>query len=461
VSDFPLLADDFYALRDDRTNRCTVARDYQRVGCVLAISPQAASTATGQTMLLVAANLLSRWCRRITIALPRVTAHSFLGIGSQDLGEFVLAQMHDADPFGMFQITRDDDAAADIVLSIGRHPINTSARAVFIDASGWLASLSLRQPIELPPVAGEANRLGSIAAACLGVAQLFKIAVGMRTEQLLREGVFDLFRLAWSDHMNQAPWPADLNVGNVLMVGAGSVGSAAAYCARIGGLCGAIDIVDKDTVKIENFNRCPIFGRATFGFTKADAVAAFLSSSDMTARAIPLWWNEFIQQRERLSFDFDVWLPLANEFDVRLAMQHSVPPLMIHASTTSNWGTNHGRHLPGRDDCLADRFPAEVSADALTCATGQVEIAETSVDAALPFASMFAGLLIASDLVRAQLTDYPQVPNFALFDWFGQLDVIQMWDRAPRPGCVCGDQGKAFQEKLNPTSKYRRFFHLA
>jgi hypothetical protein len=105
-----------------------------------------------------------------------------------------------------------------------------------------------------------------------------------------------------------------------------------------------------------------------------------------------------------------------------------------------------------------DRFPAEVSAEQLTCATGQVEVANVSVDAALPFASMFAGLLIAADLVRAQLPDYPQIPNFALFDWYGPF-VIQAWDRKPRPDCgVCRDQGQAFHEQFNAASNYRKVF---
>jgi hypothetical protein len=48
---------------------------------------------------------------------------------------------------------------------------------------------------------------------------------------------------------------------------------------------------------------------------------------------------------------------------------------------------------------------------------------------------MFAGLLIAADLVRAQLPDYPQIPNFALFDWYGP-----------------------FHEQFNAASKYRKVF---
>jgi hypothetical protein len=460
MSDFPSTADEFYAFRDDRTNRCIATREYQGTGCAVYMAREQAETADGQTMLLVAANLLSRWCRRVTIAVPSTVASASVGAG--DLGELVLSQMRDADPFGDFRIVDVECVtSSDVALCLGgRAPRAGGGPTIFITASGWLAGLSLRQALALPRDQAD-NRLGAIAAACLGVAQVFKIAIGMPAALWLREGTFDLSRLEWSNERRPLSWPTGIDVGKVLMVGAGSVGSAAAYCARIAGLRGSIDILDRDRVKVENFNRSPIFGRATFGLTKADTVAGFLAGSALSATPVPEWWDEFVQRRRRLFFDYDVWLPLANEFGVRHAMQHSVPPLMIHASTTANWGVNHGRHVPGRDDCLADRFPAEVSAHQLTCATGQVEIANVSVDAALPFASMFAGLLIAADLVRAQLPDYPQVPNFALFDWYGPLDTIQAWDRGPRPGCICRDQGRAFHDRFNGKTKYERFFDFA
>ncbi len=460
MSDFAATADEFYALRDDRTNRCIATRDYQRTRCAVYLAPEQAATSAGQTMLLVVANLLSRWCRRVAIALPPTVVHPSVAAG--DIGELVLSQMRDADPFGDFRIVGVESvAASDVTLCLGGPaPRAAHGKAIFITASGWLAGLSERSALLLPQNQAE-NPLGAVAAACLGVAQVFKIAIGMPPALWFREGVFDLSRFEWSDEPRPLSWPTSVDVGKVLMVGAGSVGSAAAYCARIAGLRGSVDILDRDRVKVENFNRSPIFGRATFGLTKADAVAAFLAGSGLSATAVPEWWGEFVQRRGRLSFDYDIWLPLANEFGVRHAMQHSVPPLMIHASTTSNWGVNHGHHVPGRDDCLADRFPVEVLAEQLTCATGQVEIANASVDAALPFASMFAGLLIAADLVRAQLPDYPQVPNFALFDWYGPLDVIQAWDRAPRLGCVCRDQGRAFHQRFNAASKYKTFFDSA
>jgi hypothetical protein len=133
---------------------------------------------------------------------------------------------------------------------------------------------------------------------------------------------------------------------------------------------------------------------------------------------------------------------------------------MIHASTGSNWGVNHGRHVPGRDDCLADRGPVQVSVEDLACSTARIETTDFSTDATLPFASMFAGVLIVADLVRAQLPGYPQVPNFASFDWYGPLDVIQVWDRKARTDCICRGQGKTFHDRFNGSTRYRRLFQV-
>lgn len=461
MSNLPETAEEFYARRDDRTNRCTASPAYQSASCAVFVSEAAASTAVGQVMLLAATNLLSRWCRRVTIVLPPTQALPSLGMGSGDLGSLVLDQMRDADPFGEFQVNGRGVAAADVTLIIGERPAAIAAKpTVFVGASGWLASLSLEGPIALPP-ASDGNLLGGIAAACLGVGQVFKIALGLPAAGLLRDGVFDLFRLGWSTDFRPGPWPEEMNIGRALMVGAGSVGSSAAYCMRLGGLAGSILIVDRDIVKIENLNRSPIFGCRTVGLAKAEAVSGFLAGSSLRANPIPHWWDSFLEQCPRSSFDFDVWLPLANEFDVRSAMQNHVPPLMIHASTGSNWGVNHARHIPGRDDCLADRFEKVISSSMLACSTGKVETEGAIVDAALPFASMFAGLLVAADLVRAQLPGYPQVPNFALFDWYGPLDTIQAWDRRARNACICREQGRSFHDKFNGDTRYRPLFQFA
>jgi hypothetical protein len=140
-------------------------------------------------------------------------------------------------------------------------------------------------------------------------------------------------------------------------------------------------------------------------------------------------------------------------------MQSNLPPLMIHASTGADWGVYHGRHIPGRDDCLADRFPDDVPVDAMACSTAPIPTQQGSVDAALPFASLFAGLLVVADLVRSNISGYPQVENYANVDWHGQV-VVQKANRLPRPGCACIQERKSFHDRFNADSKYRHLFRF-
>jgi hypothetical protein len=397
----------------------------------------------------------------VTIVAPPTDLRCKLGSSASEIGEGAIAQMRDADPFGTFVLGRHaENSDYRLVLCIGDDAPGLSGTGrVFINSAGWLAGISRVRPVSLP-FENDENCFGAIAAACLGVTQVFKLALGMAQEQMLRDGLFDLFRLAWTESREPGPWPSALDVGRVLMVGAGSVASSAAYAMRLAGLNGHLTILDKDVVKIQNFNRSPLFGMETLGLAKADAISIALRRSGLEAHAVPIWWNDFVERQARETFDFDVWLPLANEFGVRGSMQHNVPPLMIHASTSANWGVNHGRHLPATDDCLVDRFPREVAANDMRCAEGEAVVEDVRVDAALPFASLFAGLLVAVDLLRANCAEFPQVPNFTLLDFYGSLEEIQKWDRRPRVDCICREQHR-LHERYNARTRHWGRFRFA
>lgn len=122
---------------------------------------------------------------------------------------------------------------------------------------------------------------------------------------------------------------------------------------------------------------------------------------------------------------------------------------MVHASTGRNWNANFGRHIPLLDDCLVDRFPESAPAGVLACATGEVHTTTERIDAALPFLSFFAGFLVVADLCRANAEKYPQVPNYALFDFGGPMEIIQVWDRRPADGCLCRKQSPALYRQFN------------
>lgn len=457
MSDFPKDSDEFYRLRDDRTNRYVADRVYQTTRCVVSIDESFASTFTGQISLIATCNLLSRWCRNVFVVAPSVISHKSLETPTQLLRDIILEQMSDADPFGDFVVAEEvGDFSPEAQIHIGSNPRPLAPNQVSVSASGWYAAISRSSAITLNPDRDE-NCIGAIAAACFGVAETFKNAIGYSDDLRITDGIFNMFDLKRAEQQDQQgtdDWPTKpLDVGRVLMVGAGSVGSAASYVLRHLPVEMDLTIVDHDVVKIENFNRSPIFGKSNFLSNKATATAGFLKGSSIHASSYEGTWDTFVRERGSLMNSFDIWLPLANEQNVRWSMQNNVPPLMVHASTTQNWGANYGRHIPTNEDCLADRFPGDSIDDFLDCSTSEVPVEKAVIDAALPFLSIFAGALIAADLVRIGLKNYPQIPNFALVDFGGPLEGIQLLSRKSAANCLCRTTN-LLQEKFNGKTRY-------
>ncbi len=454
--EFPINPEQFYRFRDDRTNRYINNCAYQSVGCTVTVDPIVASSLILQTILIVTCNLLSRWCRTVTIVLPEIVHSIIPYFDTEELSSVVSHIMHDADPFSRFIISDHVVDNHSLRLHIGSGTIEDVKSATIINASGWIASINTSQGSSLPPAQDE-NILGAIAAACLGVAQIFKKAVGIPEELLISDGIFNLFnlqRISTGKNGFTNPKIDKFDLGKILMVGAGSVGSSTAYCLKLSDMPCKMTVIDKDVVKIENFNRSPIFGRSNFGLNKAEAVAQIFTKTPINATAFPMSWNEFIKVNGRKYNEFDIWLPLANEENVRLSIQDNIPPLLVYATTSVNWSVNHGRHIYGIDDCLADRFPQEVTENDLTCSTGNIDTPRGTVDAALPFLSFFAGLLVVAELIRLQMPNYPQIPNFACVDFGGNLTEIQKQNMKPRQSCACKSLSQSLYKTFNGTVRY-------
>jgi hypothetical protein len=96
---------------------------------------------------------------------------------------------------------------------------------------------------------------------------------------------------------------------------------------------------------------------------------------------------------------------------------------------------NFGRHLPGTDECLACRFPKAIDEASLACSSGPVVLPEGRGDAALPFLSMFAGVLVVAALLRLQAGPLTAGPNYAYFDFGSELATIHAWKKTCAPSC--------------------------
>jgi len=437
---FPETAAAFYALRDDRTDRCVETfadgRAYQRKHIAVVIDPVRATTIAGRVLLFAVTALLARWCRIVTlVAAP-----------SESIDR-ALAAMHDADPFGQFSKARSIPVDADFVLHIGGRG---DADAIAIDGSGWIARVAPANAAQTP-LKDAPHPLGALAAACLGVAELFRRSVGF--EPLVQVRMLDLLNLGWTDTPGDAPDPTR-DIGNVLLIGAGAVGSGVAYAVALCDLIGRFTVIDYDRIKIENFNRSPLCARSTHNMLKADAVVDALVASGSLAVPFHGSWDDFVRSGQLGAHRAAVWVPVANEGGVRSAVQRNFPPVAVHGSTSVNWSVNYGRHVPDIDDCFLCRFPTQAASEsALACATSALPTSEgVTVDAALPFASVFASVFVAAELARRTLPSYGAAqPNFAKVDFYPAGFSIETQRRAPLSSCDCRTQ-LALSQLVNATS---------
>ena len=355
---------------------------------------------------------------------------------------WVMRQMRAADPFGLFTHAGLNDAS-DVRLHIGSvMPVVEDARpTTTVSCSGWFGAVRRPGDGGLPFAADDFNPVGAACAAVLGGAQVFRDALGM-DEAFSANFTFDGFAgLPATEIVARPMFTPDFDVGRVMMVGVGAVGSSAAFFMDLFGLVADLTCADADEVKIENLGRTPAFSTSNCGERKVEALADVLTGSSLRITPIPAWWHELASNDLRA---FDIVVPVANEHGVRAHIQHALPPLMIHASTGSNWLVNFGRHVPGRDDCLLERFAGFEKPLQLACSEGEVPVAQgQSIDASLPFLSFWAGLLVATDMVRLAVADYPHTGNFGMYS-FRKRFSARLLSRSARDNCDCRRKGPTF-----------------
>jgi hypothetical protein len=300
--------------------------------------------------------------------------------GSGTLAQATIGLARSINPY--IKITTATTAPRERLISLGIGP----ARAdLDLGADGWVAVLGdgARVDDRLE------SRIGGSLAACLGSYAAFAKLTG--TGQL-PPGRWSAWDFLESDAQGPALAGA-LDIGRVLCAGAGAVASALAFFGVFIGLAGEWTIVDGDVIDVSNLNRQLAFLAFDTGWPYGAAhnkAAQLASRIGPTAQASPRWYGD---EPGITSTPYDVVLALANERGVRADLAYRQPTVLLHATTSPNWQAQVHRHVAGQDDCLTCRLPD--AAPKLKCSEGNVKTpAGATMDAALPFLSATAGLLL-------------------------------------------------------------------
>jgi hypothetical protein len=303
--------------------------------------------------------------------------------GSRDLRTATIGLATSINPF--IEVEEASGGAEDPLLRIAIG--HQEPGGLEVGCEGWCAAFGPGSQI----VDRGDSLWGAALAACITAACAFRRMCRLPFEPA---GSYSL----WSGGAageDQGPESPALEFGSVLQVGAGAVGAALDYWLHgFGTDFREWLILDGDHVDVSNLNRQLLYRAADAGFLPAPAVAKAQRSAELLgAKPKVEFWGE---DRAVVEASYDTVLALADERNVRGALQGRQPPILLHATTSANWQAQSHRHIPELDDCIVCRLPATPAQ--LRCS--DAEVGTERVEAALPFLSSSAGLLLAVDLVR-------------------------------------------------------------
>ena len=215
-------------------------------------------TCNGAFMAEDGLRLLVRSWKRVTVYVPKEM--SALLVSLQAIAKAIEFAEHVA-----FLDEEPSYADYDAILSIGIQARAELAWTV-INSNGWLARVS-SSGTSLESDCGQDNPLGALAAASLGVADVFKRTAKVRFE---RAELFDALTFSCYDFItghNDAgpPLPGTIRLPPTLFLGQGAIGNAITLLAGQLPLEGKALLLDKDHYGMENLGTCVLLGPAAAG----------------------------------------------------------------------------------------------------------------------------------------------------------------------------------------------------
>lgn len=432
----------FYQMRNDRSMRYAGRVLAPEKTIAITVELEFLNSPAGQAATMVAANLLARMTPSVILAFPDTDMLLFPGREkASSLHTHCLDEMFGADPHGNFEVR--EFRSGDYRLHLGK-----SGSPYVVHGSGWNSYVG-PSPSPLPD-SHSGNIFGATFAVVTAVAKIFASPF----PDQITPSLFNLFNwdavLAGEEHQIQ-----NQNLGSIWFVGAGSVGSAAAYFMSLAGMTFDAAIFDRDLVQIENLDRSPVFRIEHVGHSKAEAVAHYLQRFGITAHSEPVWLDESQLWIGRQSGTPDILVSAANERNVRYTIESQFPPVQIYGTTGRNWQAAVFRHIPLLDPCSCCIFPP--ASGVTKCASGPVSQTEANgetkqVDAALPFLSFAAGLMAAVEISKLTFGSLPK-NNRAYFTPVGEPIVysraLQYRDR-----CICVERSTRVHSQMIAGSKY-------
>ncbi len=381
----------FYSERDLRSQQFGLGGDFFDKPVRISIGRQCAESPAGQAAALAMVNMATRLHRSIRLEVPSEPLLVRALAGGNAFDDAVVRLGRAVDPFIESGAPKTKEAA-----SVGIGADAPRHLDWYVGAVGGAAIIA-REPV--PVESGAEPSLAAFFASCLGAMALCR---QLLSDPLLRPAEIDVWRWANAGPMTQPTPVGPIDVGDVLVVGAGGVGSCFAYWVSEFGHRGRWAVADGDLAELHNTNRCMGMLPSDAGWPEfSPQNKADIAARHMAASPLPRFYDELTEAEARA----DLVLPLANDRDVRHLIGQRGEPVLLHATTSPAWEAQLHRHIPDIDDCICCRMPPPRTNPRFKCSTAPTQLPSPdgqSTDAALPFLSGAAGLMLVRGLLLLQ-----------------------------------------------------------
>lgn len=240
-----------------------------------------------------------------------------------------------------------DQGAARALLVVGSKTPIDEVRRFFVGSDGWLAKFSTTTSRSL---GGSGNPIGAGAAACIGVANMFRAVFSRFIPNCAQDEDLELSLFDYRRGGSNPPVTGTL--GHFFLAGAGAIGNGLIWTLAQSDLAGTLDIVDGEAVDLTNLQRyvLTLQVHAANKVAKSELAEIALKVSRIRARGHRARWGEFLATGER---DIALVAVALDSVTDRIALQASLPREVINAWTQpGNVGVS--RHFAfGKRACVA------------------------------------------------------------------------------------------------------------
>lgn len=302
-----------------------IRRKLQDTAIGLSFGPQAAQRSDGQALLDLLVRLLARLYPRLVLRGHNADAHAAC---LSDLARSINPGIDVAEgsDVTLWVVVGDDVAAP-------------ASPFIAAGCRGWRGMVGTK-PV---PVTDAGNPFGAGVAAALAAANVFRhIFIG--PELLDRSAVLSSTPDGW-----ELPTASKVDIGTAnVLCGLGAVGQAVVWALARSDVRGHVDLVDHETVQLDNMQRYVLTAISDEGELKTTLAARHLDAR-LRVQEHAVQWSEFVA---RQGYDWDRVACAVDSAHGRRQVQASLPRWICNAWTQSG-DLGISRHLFGHGACLA------------------------------------------------------------------------------------------------------------